>query len=90
MVRYKGRSSHSGVVRHFPHSVEMIVPPGGFRRRLDDMYAFLSSRGIRHEHGRGRREGEQDVVVWRFADADSAAAFAREFDGRLMKGDSSR
>ena len=36
MTRYKGRPSSKSVERSYPHRVEMIVPKGGFGKRLDE------------------------------------------------------
>jgi hypothetical protein len=38
MNRYKGRQSAQSIERDFPHIVEMIVPLGGFGKKLDAMY----------------------------------------------------
>ena len=35
MTRYKGRTKAKTIERDFPHHVEMIVPEGGFGKRLD-------------------------------------------------------
>jgi hypothetical protein len=35
MTRYKGRTKTSLIERGFPYRVEMIVPKGGFGKRLD-------------------------------------------------------
>ena len=38
MTRYKCRTSPKEIEKAFPHTVEMIVPLGGFGKKLDDMY----------------------------------------------------
>jgi hypothetical protein len=43
MPRYKVRTSAQAIEKDFPHIVQMIVPLGGFRKKLDDM----SSTGTR-------------------------------------------
>ena len=45
MTRYKGRTRTSQ--RDFPHRVEMIVPKGGFGKRLDEMHEWHRSRSQR-------------------------------------------
>ena len=80
MTRYKGRSKTSLIERDFPHHVEMIVPEGGFRKRLDAMYEWHQARDIEAMRGRGRRDqNNRDYVTWCFADAETAKAFAAEF-----------
>ena len=79
MTRYKGRSGAKAIERDFPHIVEMVVPLGGFRQRLDDMYEWHRLRGIESHHGRGRHEDDRDFVRWCFADPEIAKSFAGEF-----------
>ena len=50
MTRYKGRTRT--IERDFPHRVEMIVPKGGFGRRLDEMHEWHRAHGIRPRFGR--------------------------------------
>ena len=40
--------------------------------------------GVNPRRGRGRREGERDIICWRFADAETAKAFADEFGGVML------
>lgn len=63
--------------------MEIVVPLGGFGRRLDDMYAFL--RVIEHAHGRGRRDGKRNVSRWLFARREDAEAFATAFGGAVVR-----
>jgi hypothetical protein len=80
MSRYKGRTSTKAIEQAYPHIVEMIVPLGGFGRKLDDMYEWHRARGIQDQRGRSRRdENGRDYVRWCFADPAMAAAFAKEF-----------
>jgi hypothetical protein len=62
--------------------VEIVVPLGGFDRRLDDMYAFL--RDIEHALGRGRRDGKRNVSRWLFRRED-AEAIATAFGGSVVR-----
>ena len=80
MSRYKGRQSPKAIERDFPHHVDMVVPERGLGRRLDAMYDWHQVRGIKAHHGRGRREGERDIIRWCFADQATAADFADEFN----------
>ena len=47
MARYKGRTKTKLVERDCPHRVEMIVPKGGFGKRLDEMHEWHRARSIR-------------------------------------------
>ena len=47
MTHYKGRTKTNLIERDFPHRVEMIVPKGGFGKRLDEMYEWHRARSIR-------------------------------------------
>ena len=81
MTRYKGRTSFKSIEQNFPHIFEMIVPEGGFGRKLDDMYNWHLIRGILFQRGRSRRdENGRDYIRWCFADAETAAAFASQFN----------
>ena len=80
MTRYKGRPSAKSIEKDFPHIVEMIVPLGGFGRKLDDMYDWHRTRGLLYQRGCSRRdENGRDYIRWCFADAETAAAFASQF-----------
>jgi len=69
MTRYEGRSSASAIEKDFPHIVEMIVPLGGFGKKLDDMYECHWARDIEAMRGSGRRdESGRFYVRWSFAD----------------------
>jgi hypothetical protein len=46
MPRDKGRTDAKEVEKAFPHIVQMIVPLGGFGKKLDDMYEWHEARGI--------------------------------------------
>jgi hypothetical protein len=80
MTRYKGRTKTSLNERNYPHRVEMIVPEGGFGRRLDDMHNWHLALSIRAKLGRGRRDKDnRDYVTWCFANPATAESFASEF-----------
>jgi hypothetical protein len=40
MSRYKCRTSARAIEKDFPHIVEMIVPPGGLGKRLNEIHDF--------------------------------------------------
>jgi hypothetical protein len=83
MTRYKGRTRTSQ--RDLPHRVEMIVPKGGFGKRLDEMHEWHRARSIQPRFGRSRRdEKNRDYVTWCFADAAMAEAFSAVFGGGRM------
>jgi hypothetical protein len=83
MSRYKGRASPEANERDFPHHVEMIVPEGGFGRKLDVMHEWHRARGIEAMHGRGRRdENGRYCIRWCFADPTVASAFETQFGGQ--------
>ena len=85
MARYKGRPTAKSIERQFPHMVEVVIPPGGLGRRLDDMYAFHAEHGIQPRHGRGRRDAEgRDHVRWCFDNPDTADDFALQFEARRL------
>ena len=82
MTRYKGRTSFKTIEREFSHHVDIRVPVGGLRKRLDGMYAWHQARGIQAMHGHGQRdESNRDIIRWCFADRKIATAFVREFGG---------
>jgi hypothetical protein len=87
MSRYKGRPSARAIEKDFPHVVEMIVPLGGFGKKLDDMYEWHRAKGIQDHRGQGRRdENGCDYVTWCFGDRTIAEDFARKFDGSVIMG----
>jgi hypothetical protein len=80
MTRYKGRTKTSQIEREFPYRVEMIVPEGGFGKRLDQMHEWHRARSIRAKFGRSRRDkNNRDYVTWCFADAAMADSFRASF-----------
>ena len=83
--RYKGRSGFREIARLYPYVVEIVVPPGGLGRRLDDMHEFHRQRGIKDQRGPRRRDDEHDYLRWCFADLATAEAFAAEFGGEVLQ-----
>ena len=80
MTRYRGRTKTSLIERQFPHHVEMIVPEGGFGKRLDQMDEWHRARSIKPRLGRSRRDANnRDYVTWCFADAAMADSFRASF-----------
>ena len=53
MSRYKGRSNPKEIEKAFPQIVQMIVPLGGFGKKLDDMYEWHGARDIEAMRGCG-------------------------------------
>jgi hypothetical protein len=51
-----GRTGTKAIEKDFPHIVEMIVPLGGFAKKLDEMYEWHRTRGIQDHRGRSRRD----------------------------------
>jgi hypothetical protein len=84
MTRYKGRTSPKQTARLYPYVVEVMVPPGGFGRRNDDMHAFHRHHGVKDQHLPRRRDDERDYISWCFADRVHALVFALEFSGTLL------
>jgi len=80
MTRYIGRTQTKPIEREFPHRVEMIVPKGGFGKRLDAMHEWHRARSIKPRFGRSRRDkNNRDHVTWCFADAAMADSFRASF-----------
>ena len=80
MTRYKGRTRTNLIERDFPHRVELIVPEGGFGKRLEEMRDWHSARSLRARFGRGRRDKDsRDYVTFCFADAAMADSFRASF-----------
>jgi hypothetical protein len=80
MTRYRGRTKTKLIERDFPHRVELMVPEGGFGKRLDEMHAWHHAHGIAARHGQTRRDESGWYVTWCFADAETAQAFAAKFE----------
>ena len=84
MNRYKGRIGSKETARLYPFVVEVMVPEGGFGRRLDDMHEFHRQRGITDHHIPRRRDDEHDYIRWCFKDVATAEAFAAQFSGTVL------
>ena len=84
MARYKGRSSTKEIERHYPHIVELMVPPNGFGNFLNAMHEWHSTRGIETQSGSGSYYKGRHYVRWCFANPDDATAFQAEFGGELI------
>jgi hypothetical protein len=80
MTRYKGRTKSSLVERKYPYRVEMIVPEGGFGKRLDEMHEWHRARSLTARFARSRRDkNNRDYVTFCFADAAMADSFRASF-----------
>jgi hypothetical protein len=55
MPRYKARTSAQAMEKDFPHIVQMIVPLGGFGKKLDDMYEWHWAKDTEAMRGDGWR-----------------------------------
>jgi hypothetical protein len=90
MPRYKDRTDPKQIEkieRTFPHIIEIIVPLGGFGKKLDDMYEWHWARDIEAMRGCGRRDdSDRFYVRWCFAHLITAQDFARNFGGSIVKG----
>jgi hypothetical protein len=88
MPRYKERTDRSKskkIERTFPHIIQIIVPLGGFGKKLDDMYECHWARDIEAMRGCGWRDGRFDVR-WCFANLITAQDFARKFGDSIVMG----
>ena len=84
-MKRKGERSARDSERRYPHRVAVVVPPGGFGRRLGELHAAIEALGAPIANGRGFRRDDRDYCVWCFADAATAAAFAQAVGGEVMK-----
>jgi len=58
----------------------MVVPEGGFGKRLDEMHEWHNARCVKARFGRSRRDANnRDYVTWCFADAAMADSFRASF-----------
>jgi hypothetical protein len=86
MTRYKGRTSPKAIEQAYPHIVEMMVPSGGFGKKLDAIYEWHRARGIQDHRGRSRRdENGRDYIRWCFDDSFTAAQFVNDFGDAVGK-----
>ena len=70
--------------RDFPHLVEPVLPPGGFRSVFLEFDAFHRERRIPVRRGRSRHEAEQSYIRFCFPDAAAADAFRNRFGGERL------
>jgi len=67
MVRYRELRTIKQLKKEFPHQVELMVPPGGLGRRLDEIESWLVANVDRKDFARwGKRRDGRDVAVWGF------------------------
>jgi hypothetical protein len=65
----------------------VIVPLGGFGKKLDDMYEWHWAKDTEAMRGNGwRDDGGRFYVRWCFANLITAQDFARKFGGSIVKG----
>jgi hypothetical protein len=92
MSRY-GRTSAKAIEQAYPHIVEMIVPLGGFGKKLDDMYQWHWARNIEAMRGCGWRDksgrsyflatsNEEDLLIHEVSDEALEAAGGNEVAAR--------
>jgi hypothetical protein len=62
----------------------MIVPEGGFGKRLNEMHDRHHARHIRALHSKRRPDAENRDYIGCFLERETARAFASKFDGRLI------
>jgi hypothetical protein len=87
MPRCKARTSAQAIEKDFPHIVQMIVPLGGFGKKLDDMYEWHWTKDTEAMRGNGWRDDSGRFYVrWCFANLITAQDFARKFGGSIVKG----
>ena len=79
MSRHKGQLKASRTEIEYPHYVDIIVPPGGLGRQLDDMYNFHIQNDIKPQRGHGKHNADSAVIRWCYTDAGLAAEFASKF-----------
>jgi hypothetical protein len=70
--------------QHFPHLVELAVPPEGLRDALLEFDAFHRERRIPVYRGRSRHVAERFHIRFCFPDADLADAFRNRFGGQCL------
>jgi hypothetical protein len=70
--------------RDFPHLVELVLPPEGFRGVLLEIDAFHRDRRIPVRRGLNRHESKQVYIRFCFPDAATADAFRNRFGGECL------
>ncbi|QPC44621.1 hypothetical protein HW532_19085 [Kaustia mangrovi] len=89
MTRRKGEITRSQIDRGYPYQVEIVIPPNGLGRKIDDIYTFLRERGyaFKKRGGRDRRtEGIFHTSRYCFTSMEHAQAFQDRF-GCLYSGE---
>lgn len=60
--------------------MEIVVPPGGLGRRLDEIESWLAANVRRADFARwGRRRDGRDVAVWGFSSVSVAEEYSRQW-----------
>jgi hypothetical protein len=85
MTRRKGEITGRTNERDYPFIVEMLLPEGGFGKKLDAMEAFHQERGVEFHRGRSFRRVGGYVCRWCFGDSETAEAFRAKFGGIAFK-----
>ena len=70
--------------QHFPHLVELAVPPEGLRDALLEFDAFHREHRIPVYRGRSRHEAAQLYIRFCFPDTATADAFCKRFGGECL------
>jgi hypothetical protein len=70
--------------QHFPHLVELAVPPEGLRDALLEFDAFHREHRIPVYRGRSRAVAERFHIRFCFPDAALADAFRNRFGGQCL------
>lgn len=85
MSRHRGFPSPVSLEFQFPHIVEESIQPLEFKHQLDLIDAWLIDNVKRHRYARwGRHRDGQDIAVWAFSEAETAAAF-RQYVERVRR-----
>jgi hypothetical protein len=84
MTRRKLEIIGLGNEQDFPHLVELVLPPAGFRGVLLEIDAFHRERRIPVRRGRSRHEVKQVYIRFCFPDAATAEAFRNRFGGECL------
>jgi hypothetical protein len=70
--------------RDFPHVVELVLPPEGFRSVLLEIDAFHRERRIPVRRGRSRHEAEQFYIRFCFPDTATADCIPQSLRRRML------
>ena len=70
--------------RDFPHLVELVLPPEGFRSVFLEIDAFHRDRRLPVRRGRTRHEAEKLHIRFCFPDTATADAFRNRFGGECL------